>query len=64
MFTLQPASLYLPNLASAPPAYAIAAKNLHIDKETFNELKKAFLVYDKETTGMLAHTFSGWSMPS
>jgi hypothetical protein len=49
-FTLQPACLYLPNLASALPAYAIAAKNLHPHKKHLNDLKKAFLVDNKETT--------------
>jgi hypothetical protein len=32
------------------------SKYPHLDEETFNELKKAFLVYDKEATGMLVHT--------
>ncbi len=52
-FTLQPASLYLPNLASALPAYAIAAKNQHLDEENFNKLKEVFHVYNKEDTVML-----------
>jgi hypothetical protein len=35
------------------------SKYPHLDEETFNELKKAFLIYDKEATGMLVCTLSG-----
>jgi hypothetical protein len=56
-FRLHQVGGYLPNLASAPPAYDIAAKNLHIDEETVNKLKKAFLVYDKEATGIFGSHF-------